>query len=118
MASIAEQAGRKVDKRHGDDDKVQPAPRVGEVGHAAHGQHLEARLQEEDDRQDPVQVVERVHEERPGLEPHVLQRHDEAAEQDEGEDHRLKVFVLNQPEMTKQNVCKKYLELCNACELS
>ena len=94
------------------------APCVSKVRDESHREQLEARLQEEDDRQDPVQVVERVHEERPGLEPHVLQRHDEAAEQEEGEDHRLKVFVLNQPEMTKQNVCKKYLELCNACELS
>ena len=35
-------------------------PSVSEVGYESHGEELEAGLQEEDDGQDPVEVIEGV----------------------------------------------------------
>ena len=93
-----EDAGHKVDDGDTDDDEVQPAPGITEVSYDTHGDQLKAGLQEEDHGEDLVQVVESIHQQRSGLEPDVLQGHDEAAHQDESQDHRLEIFVLNQPE--------------------
>ena len=45
------------------------APCVSKVRDESHCEQLEARLQEEDDGQDPVQVVESVDQNRPGVVP-------------------------------------------------
>jgi hypothetical protein len=71
--------------------------------------NLEAGLQKEDNGEDSVQVVEGVDQERPRLEPDILQGHDKAAEQDQGQDHRLKVLVLNQSEGRKKTYLKLFL---------
>lgn len=43
-----------------DNDKVQPAPSVGEVLDKPQGQPLDTHFKEEDDREYPVHVVEHV----------------------------------------------------------
>ena len=50
-----------------------------------------------------VQVVEEVDEHGPRLDVDVLQSHDEAAHQDEDEDHALEVRVLNEPKSEGEN---------------
>ena len=97
--SGTEQARAKVDEGHGDDDKVEPTPRVAKVHNTAHGEKLEGRLEEEDHSENSVQVVQAVDEERSRVEPDVLQGHDKAAEQDESKHDRLEVLVLNHPEI-------------------
>ena len=99
MICITEDAGYEVDDGDTDNDEVQPAPGVTEVGHDPHGHQLEAGLQEEDHCEDLVQVVESVDQERPGLEPDVLQGHDEAAHQDESQYHGLEILVLDESEI-------------------
>ena len=100
MYFLTDDTGAKVDDGDPDNDEVQPAPGVAEVGHNAHGHQLEAGLEEEDDGEDLVEVVEDVHEHGLGGEPDILERHHEAAEEDQSQDHRLEVFVLNQSALT------------------
>ncbi len=45
---------------HHDDNKVQPAPGVGEVLDEPQGQPLDAHLKEEDHREDAVHVVQDI----------------------------------------------------------
>jgi hypothetical protein len=54
------QAGAEVDERDGDDDKVEPAPRVPEIHNTAHGEKFQSCLEEEYHSQDPIQIVEAV----------------------------------------------------------
>jgi len=49
-----EKTGTEVDERDGDDDEVEPAPRVAKVHDTAHGKEFECCLEEEDDGEDTI----------------------------------------------------------------
>ena len=55
-----------IRETHGHNDKIQPAPGVGEVTNVTHGQPLGQHLKYENDGEAAVHVVKRV------LEPHAL----------------------------------------------
>ena len=71
--SGSQETGGKVDERDADDDEVEPAPRVAEVCDEPHGEEFERRLEEEDDRQDAIEIVETVDEYRSSVVPEVSQ---------------------------------------------
>jgi hypothetical protein len=61
-------------RSHHDDDKVQPAPGIGEVLDDAHGQPLHRHLHGEDDGEDLVHVIKDVLKDRPLSQVDVLRR--------------------------------------------
>ena len=67
-----EETGAEIDEGDGNNDKIQPTPCIAEIHNTAHSKEFEVGLEEKDHGEDTIQVIQRVHEERPSLKPNVL----------------------------------------------